>query len=144
MKELLPLALLTGLALFLWQCNRTTYTAENFPTEEYLAFGQGGGYAGTLTTHYLLANGQLFKSEGIEGAKIDNGKIKKGTAKKVLQIYQQELLQHDYQDPGNLYYFLEFVAADTTYAIQWGGSKDQAPQAALDLYQELQLLLPQK
>lgn len=144
MKILLYLALFVVTVLLFWQCNRTTYTAETFPTEEYLAFGQGGGYAGSLTTHYLLANGQLFKSEGIEGPKIDNGKIGKGRAKKILRVYQEELQQFDYQNPGNLYYFLEFVSADTTHEIQWGGSQDKAPQAALDFYQELQSILPQE
>lgn len=143
MKILWRFLSLLGLPLLLWQCSSTTYTADNFPAEDYLMFGQGGGYAGSLTTHYVLTNGQLFKSERIEGAKVANGKIKARKARKIMEMYQQELRGYDFLKPGNRYFFLEYVDVDTTHALQWGTAGEEPPQAVLDFYQELQSLLPQ-
>jgi len=144
MKIMLKCTFLFVLAALCWQCNRITYTAENFPTENYLAFGQGGGFAGSLTTHYLLSNGQFFISEGIEGAKLSAGKIGKGKAKKMLKRYQEEIQPYDFQEPGNRYSFLEYVAADTTYEQQWGRTGIEVPEPMLLFFQDLQLLLPQE
>ena len=144
MKVILNYSLLFVLAALCWQCNRITYTAETFPTENYLAFGQGGGFAGSLTTHYLLANGQLFISEGIDGAKISAGETSKGKAKKMLKRYHEEIQPYDFQEPGNLYSFLEYVAADTTYEQQWGRAGIEVPEPMLLLFQDLQLLLPKE
>lgn len=144
MKIMLKFPLLLLLASLCWQCNRITYTAETFPEEDYLAFGQGGGYAGSLTTHYLLPNGQLFISEGIEGAKLSEGEIARGKAKKMLKRYQEEIKPVDFQEPGNLYTFLEYVAADTTYEQQWGRAGKEVPESLLLFFQDLQLLLPQE
>lgn len=144
MKAILTYTSIFVLAALSWQCNRITYTAETFPTENYLAFGQGGGYAGSLTTHYLLPNGQLFRSEGIEGAKLSEGEISKGKAKKMLKRYHEEIQPLIFQEPGNRYSFLEYVAADTTYEQQWGRVGVDAPEAMLMFFQDLQLLLPQE
>ncbi len=144
MKTILNCTFLLALACLCWQCNRVTYTAETFPEENYLAFGEGGGFAGSLTTHYLLPNGQLFISEGIEGAKVSDGGIGKGKAKKMLQRYQEEIQPYDFQEPGNRYSFLEYVAADTTYEQQWGRAGIEVPEKMLMFFQDLQLLLPQE
>lgn len=132
------------LAALCWQCNRTTYTAETFPTENYLAFGQGGGFSGSLTTHYLLSNGQFFISEGIEGAKLSAGEIGKGKAKKMLKRYQKEIQPYDFQEPGNRYSFIEYVVTDTIYEQQWGRTGMEVPEPILLFFQDLQLLLPQE
>jgi hypothetical protein len=142
MKIILNGTFLFALAALCSQCNRITYTAETFPEENYLAFGQGGGFAGSLTTHYLLSNGQLFISEGIEGAKISDGKIGKRKAKKMLKRYQEEIRPYDFQEPGNLYSFLEYVAADTTYEQQWGRAGMDVPEPMLLFFKDLQLLSP--
>jgi hypothetical protein len=144
MKIILNFTFLFVLAVLCWQCNRITYTAATFPEENYLAFGQGGGFAGSLTTHYLLSNGQLFVSEGIDGAKLSDGKTSKGKAKKMLKRYQEEIRPYDFQEPGNLYFFLEYVAADTTYEQQWGRAGIEVPEKMLEFFQDLQLLLPQE
>lgn len=144
MQAILKYTSIFVLAALCWQCNRITYTAETFPEENYLAFGQGGGFAGSLTTHYLLSNGQLFVSEGIEGAKLADGKISRGKAKKMLQRYREEIQPFVFQEPGNRYSFLEYVAADTTYEQQWGRTGTATPEAMLMFFQDLQLLLPQE
>jgi hypothetical protein len=144
MKVILNYSFFFVVAVLCWQCNRITYTAETFPTEDYLAFGQGGGFAGSLTTHYLLSNGQLFISEGIDGAKISEGEVSKGKAKKMLKRYQEEIQPYHFQEPGNRYSFLEYVAADTTYEQQWGRIGMEVPEPMLLFFQDLQLLLPKE
>ena len=144
MNAILKYTFFLVVAALCWQCNRITYTAQTFPTENYLAFRQGGGYAGSLTTHYLLPNGQLFISEGIEGAKLSDGEISKGKAKKMLKRYQEEIKPLVFQEPGNRYSFIAFVATDTIYEQQWGRAGMEVPEPILLFFQDLQLLLPQE
>ena len=105
-------------------------------------FGSGGGYAGTLTTHYLLPNGQLFKSERIAGAKLAAGEVPAREARRLMERYREEISGHDFQQPGNRYFFIEYVSTDTTHAIQWGAPAADPPAAVLDFYETLQSLLP--
>ena len=142
MKNLLSLVVLLFLSLSLWQCNRTTYTAATFPETDFLSFGSGGGYAGSLTTHYLLPNGQLFLSEGIVGEKMAMGKIAARKAKKLIEEYQDSLYIVQYDEPGNLYYFLEWTGAENKHKIQWAKGQEAAPVAAADFYKKLMRQLP--
>ena len=142
MKILLSVLAVLLLPLLLWQCNRTTFTAVTFPESDYLTFGSGGGYAGALTTHYLLPNGQLFTSEGIVGEKVSTGKIGARKAKKFIQEYQDSLSTVQYDVPGNYYYFLEWIGAEEKHKIQWAKGQDDAPAVAADFYEQLVAQLP--
>ena len=143
MKTLLVASLFAASLLFL-QCNRTTYTAADFPEKNYLSFGNGGGYAGAYTAHYVLENGQLFTQNGIAGEKTAIGKIPARKAKKLFKQYQDSLLAVQYNEPGNMYYFLEWAAADTTYKVQWAKGQAEAPAVATNFYQQLGDILPEK
>lgn len=129
-------------SLLLWQCNRTTYTTDSLPENDYLIFGSGGGYAGALTTNYLFSNGQLFVQEGIAGDKLPLGKISTRKAKKLFEMYQDSLSVVQYDVPGNLYYFVEWVGSDTTHKLQWAKGQNEAPAEALRFYDELIQQLP--
>ncbi len=142
MKIILSVLAISLLPLLLWQCNRTSYTPATFPETDYLSFGSGGGYAGALTTHYLLPNGQLFTTEGIVGEKVPAGKISARKAKRLIQEYQDSLSSVQYDVPGNAYYFLEWTGAVEKHKIQWAKGQDNAPAAAADFYKQLLAQLP--
>lgn len=144
MKSVLTFSAILAIALLLWQCNRTTYTADTFPESDYLTFGSGGGYAGSMTTHYLLSNGQLFTSKSLSGEKTAVGKIGARKAKKLFQEYQDSLINVQYDEPGNVYQFLEWKGADTMHKVQWAKGQAEAPAVAQTFYQQLIGLLPKE
>jgi len=129
---------LLGTALLL-HCNRTTYTAEDFPATDYLAFGKGGGFAGTTTTYYLLDNGQVFVQTGIGDApKQPFATLPRRAARQLLRDYDARLASQSLAAPGNMTTFLRRVTADTTYVQTWG-SADVVPDTALtNFYKKLQ------
>lgn len=144
MKSVLIFLAILATSLLLWQCNRTTYTAETFPESDYLAFGNGGGYAGSTTTHYLLTNGQLFTSKSLTGEMSSVGKISARQAKKLIQEYQDSLINVQYDEPGNIYQFLEWKGAEVTHKLQWSKGEEGAPETAQSFYQQLIRLLPKE
>lgn len=126
-------------AVLLLHCNRTTYTAEDFPATDYLAFGKGGGFAGTTTTYYLLDNGQVFVQTGIgEAPKLPFATVSRRTARQLLRDYDAQLVGKAITAPGNMTTFLRRVTTDTAYIQTWGDT-DVIPDAALtDFYKKLQ------
>lgn len=142
MKSALLFVAAIAISLLLWQCNRTSYTTENFPEADYLAFGSGGGYAGGTNTHYLLTNGQLFASNSLTGEKTVLGKVAVRKTKKLFQAYQDSLLSVQYDEAGNVYQFLEWKSADMMHKVQWPKGGEKAPAAAQALYHKLIELLP--
>jgi hypothetical protein len=129
---------LLGAALLL-HCNRTTYTSENFPATDYLAFGKGGGFAGTSTTYYLLDNGQVFVQTGIgEAPKLPFVTLPRRAARQLLRDYDARLANQALTAPGNMTTFLRRVTADTAYVQMWGGA-DVVPDTVLtNFYKKLQ------
>ncbi|GJM31547.1 MAG: hypothetical protein DHS20C18_05480 [Saprospiraceae bacterium] len=112
-------------------CNTTLYTPDNLP-ERQLHFGSGGGFAGTSTEYLLLDNGQLFRNEGKGYTSLESARP--GAARRVFKaFYKMNLDTLDYNQPGNLYYFIKMQDRGTTYEITWGGFQD-APSKALEVY----------
>lgn len=137
--RILLILLVTALLL---HCNRTTYTAEDFPDTDYLAFGKGGGFAGTTTTYYLLDNGQVFLQTGLgDTPKQPFATIARRTARQLLRDYDAQLVDKAITAPGNVTTFLQRVTTDTTYVQSWG-SADVVPDTALtDFYKKLQAII---
>ncbi|PTM11307.1 MAG: hypothetical protein DA408_13815 [Bacteroidetes bacterium] len=130
------------MVLVLWQCQRNTYSNTNFPADQ-LAFGSGGGFAGTLTTYHLLPNGQLFRSDGIQGDTVSIPPAKKRITKELYTHFDDlELTDIDFDFPGNRYYFISRSTADGSQKITWGDPEQPVPEAVQNLYNELKALVP--
>ena len=120
----------------LFQCNRTAYTSADFP-DDYLEFGQGGGYAGGVTTYFMLPNGQFFRNYGLKVDTTSMGQLEKKAAKNIFERFGAlglDTLQFNH--PGNMYTFVKKHSQDTVLHLSWGN--DPAPPAVLKTYyQEL-------
>ncbi len=126
------------------QCKPTRYSPSELP-EEYLRFGDGGGFAGIETTYTLLENGQLFKHKSKGGDTLELPGVKPHLAKKAIEKAESlGLLTLDFMYPSNIYTFIEFTDDGKTNRIAWGDRDHPVDEKISALYEELRkLTLPQ-
>ncbi len=133
------LALFSALVIFS-QCKNTKYTADNLP-DEYLRFGNGGGFVGIETTYTLLENGQIFKSRSKEPDTLEITGCKRKLAKKILDVAETLGLETlDFMYPGNVYQFIEIQDDGKTNRIAWGDREHPVDEKISTFYAELQKL----
>ncbi|MCB0640031.1 MAG: hypothetical protein KDC44_00255 [Phaeodactylibacter sp.] len=117
MKKLL---LLLFLPLSFFCCKTTTYTLDELP-DTRVYFGEGGGFAGTLTEYLLLPNGQLFvKPQGTSTFVELNGLARKESKLLFKQLDSLRLHKYDFNKPGNLYKYLRQTDAEIDHRVTWG------------------------
>jgi len=95
-----------------------------------IKFGNGGGFTGKLTTYSLAQNGVFEK---------DNIKIKTIKLKETLALYEdaKNLKDYNFNDPENVYSFIEIKTKTKTNKIVWHtGSKNIDPKV-INLYNNL-------
>lgn len=127
-------------AAVLSHCKNTKYTAANLP-DEYLRFGDGGGFAGIETTYTLLENGQLFKakSKGTDTLELQSCKPK--LAKKLFERAEALGLKNmEFMYPSNIYSFIEIVEDGKTNRIAWGDREHPIDEKINAFYDELRKL----
>ena len=136
MKYFSPIFLLSALLSF-FSCKSTQYTPENYPDAQ-ITFGNGGGFAGTYTNYYLFENGQLFRNTT---AKPDFEKVKKVKARTVKQIFNNyktfQLKDYQFNNPGNMTYYIEHKQAGHSHKIQWGGNNEKVDQKVETIFKIL-------
>ena len=87
-----------------------------------IRFGNGGGFTGATITYSLLSNGQLTKSDGGE-----NTSLKTVDSKTVKELFEKakELITYSYNDPDNMYSFMEIQSSEKKQYMVWNlGSKN--------------------
>lgn len=130
-----PLILLASLLFVLSSCK--TYSPDTY-TEQQLIFGEGGGFTGEVSTYILLDNGRLFKQVGkdkqYELLQKVPGKMYKSVFQKVREM---ELMQKEFDHPGNLYKFIEIQEGAEKHTITWGDPNHEVDSSIGDLYQTL-------
>lgn len=117
MKKLLLLVLLP----FVLPCCKTTnYTIDALP-ETRIYFGEGGGFAGTVTEYLLLPNGQLFvKPQGTSTFVELNGLARKESKALFKQLDSLRLHKYDFNKPGNLYKYVRQTNEEIDHKVTWG------------------------
>ena len=96
---------------------------------EEISFGSGGGFTGEIKTYKITADCQLFAQET---------ELKKIEAKKTLELFKQaqELKDLNFNEPSNMYSFIEIKTKKKTNRIVWnvGSTIDNK---IIDLYNNL-------
>jgi hypothetical protein len=119
------------------QCKHPRYTADNLP-DEYLRFGNGGGFTGVETTYTLLENGQLFKATTAAPQAVELKSCKRKTADDLLDTAEAlGVLKLDFTHPGNIYKFIECTDDGQTRRITWGDSGHPVDEKIQALYDQL-------
>lgn len=118
MKNLLLLLLFSFLII---SCSKKVYDPLNYENAK-ITFGSGGGFAGTETSYTLLDNGNLFE---LTSQRQSSEKLTKIDKNQVTQIFNNVKMfkfdELELNDPGNLYYFMEFKSNDGEInTLTWG------------------------
>ena len=120
MKLLQPFFLVTIIVCLGFACTPTRYTPLDFPDAQ-IRFGSGGGFTGVITEYVLLENGQLFKKVSTSDDYEVLPKLKKNRTKQIFNNYHFLNLQTiEFNQPGNLYHFIQFKNKNEEHRITWG------------------------
>ena len=136
----LPLLLL----LFLVACSSTRYTSPAEYPDARINFGHGGGFSGMITEYTLLDNGQLLKKMIHEDSFEMVVTIDKNQTTQLFENYKfLNIGNIQYDQPGNMYKFIQFNHLDADHRITWPGNQypDQYPNLKI-FYENLKSLIP--
>lgn len=125
------------LLLQLISCKTQQYTYDSLP-EKQLVFGKGGGMTGAVDSYTLLENGQLFHCNSMTKDKKNLNPIPKKKAKLFYkQLKSLSLNTSNFNQPGNMYFFIREVVLDTTYSVVWGSTNHQIDTTYTNFYKNL-------
>lgn len=119
MKYLIPVLIIT-IVLIAFSCKSNKYTPADYPDDQII-FGNGGGITGIYTHYYLFENGQLFKNSSTDETYQKVKKLKKQQVTQLFDNYDAlNLSSYQFDEPGNMSYYLEFKRDGKRHKIQWG------------------------
>jgi hypothetical protein len=103
-------------------------------TIEAISFGSGGGFTGMVKMYSLSVNGDLNK--------VDKNKIsfiKKVDKKTVKQLFEKadQLKLYQFNEPENVYSFIEIRTKENKQKIVWGFGSTKVDNRAIILHHEL-------
>lgn len=99
--------------------------------QQFLVFGDGGGFTGQIRQYYVLPSGQVYFSNNIHQPPEYIKKIPKDVfAQIVSNIHALDMINHQVAKPGNVFKLIEYHTAQATYKWLWQDG-DDAPNAQL-------------
>lgn len=121
--------------------DKTRYPA-NYK-KSILFFGQGGGFTGMVTTYALLDNGRFFKKNSLTHPEFEYiGRMARAETSQLFTNYTfLGLPSMTINDPGNIYYFVEYSLKKNNHRLTWGGS-NPAPENLKLFYTLLYHFIP--
>ena len=103
-----------------------------------ISFGNGGGFTGQEITYSLTSDGVLMMTDKLKNETTEITKLK---ANKTLNLFDQlteiNIAGLDFNQPGNMYYFIKETNKSGTQKVVWGDGENTPPQAVKDYYQLL-------
>ncbi|MEQ9441738.1 MAG: hypothetical protein RIG62_22045 [Cyclobacteriaceae bacterium] len=131
--------LIFAFGAILGSCQRSGFQPEAID-QDYITFGKGGGMANQVDTYYILRNGKVYHHNKLTKEYTRLDRLNKPTR---TQCFNQALALPDsvfgYNEPGNIYYFLN-IHADTVKQCTWGRQQFTPADDILSFYQYAQAL----
>ncbi|GAB4410781.1 MAG: hypothetical protein OHK0039_15410 [Bacteroidia bacterium] len=129
------------LAGLLGACRSQSGTPATYDGKRLL-FGSGGGITGAVTTYHLFEDGQLYRQPWRADTLEAVDRVPRKVCKALFaRLETGELAAVRFEQPGNMYAFVELAGVETPRRIVWdAGNPVKAPQALLTLYEDLQAL----
>lgn len=118
----------------------STFLVSCFGTKHYteIKFGNGGGFAGSITEYIIKPDGEILINKGFENNFIKFKTIKKKELKEIQKrLSELSNVPVEFNHPGNIYYFLEFKIDNELNKITWGDPKYNEPKEIKELYEYL-------
>lgn len=120
------LVLLAGLLLGSCRAGKADPGSDSGPR---LHFGQGGGFTGAVTTFVLLPDGRLFR-RGADETDTYLATLDKALARQLFAHFRQvEFDKIHFNEPGNLYRFIEWYdRGEMRNRLVWGAEGVKPPE----------------
>ncbi|OJV24261.1 MAG: hypothetical protein BGO32_04435 [Bacteroidetes bacterium 37-13] len=101
---------------------------------EEISFGGGGGFTGEIKNYTLTADGKLFEKEK---------ELKKIDKTKTLEIFNEakELKDYNFNEPDNMYSFIEIKTKEKTNRIVWGFGSAKIDMAVIQFNNKITSLI---
>jgi hypothetical protein len=113
--------------------------------EALLAFGNGGGFTGASQMYTLSSKGMLSQYNSLSN---DSTKLGEIPAKQVKFFFEEarklKLDTLKFNEPGNMYRFIEFAENGKTNRVTWGKAGQTPPTGCEALYDSLHSIIPKK
>lgn len=97
---------------------------------EEITFGSGGGFTGQIRIYTLTSEGELFEND-------ESIKNISSRHKRELFTKATELVDYSYNEPGNIYSFVQIKSNNKTNRIVWKYQAADLDQKVLSLYNSL-------
>lgn len=128
------------LCTLLFSCKSREFPADT-TEQSMIRFGSGGGFTGFYTNYMLMEDGRLFKQADPDKVVVWMQKVSASTRKSCFaRVDSLGLKTLDFQQPGNMTYFIDVVEQGTHHEVSWGDGKSRAHPEILRLYEDLMAL----
>ena len=95
-----------------------------------IRFGSGGGFTGKIKTYIFTPDRKLLE---------DNGVLQTVDSRKALELFQRakELKNYEFNEPENMYSFIEIQTQEKTNRIVWSSASSTVDRRAVELHKAL-------
>jgi hypothetical protein len=137
MNYLILLVSVGAAALLFWFCKTPDGQKKN-DIPRALHWGTGGGFTGVESMYALTPDRQLRTRTSIKDTLRNVDRIGKRKVKKIFALADSlQLLQLDFNHPGNTYKYLEVQEGDQLRRIVWGDARYPVPAQIQNLFDQL-------
>ncbi len=131
--------LVAGIAIVSCKSQKEVQTqkeVQKFMPDEFMqkqiVFGNGGGFTGLETTFVLQQNGQLFKLN-MDSTYTELGMLSAEETQKYFDKLEEcKVKEVDFNNPGNMYFFLEEKEGTDTHRLVWGDERMGMPADSIN------------
>jgi len=117
--------LLFSLSLFAFACSSNQSAVKDYQ-DDFIQFGEYGGFAGTYIEHQVLADGRVFSRANEKAKFISMESVSKESAQRIFDNYESlKIGEIQVSDPGNLTKFVKAKINGKTIKQEWGGNVQQ-------------------
>ncbi len=112
---------------------------------DWVAIGEGGGITGIETHYFFTESGMVYRQTGFDTTYIKLPSVRPAIVQQVIEsIEKLDLINYQFQQPGNVYKFLQCKIAGKENRIVWRSDNDGVSSACTRLYHLLNQSLKAK
>jgi hypothetical protein len=102
---------------------------------DLVVIGDGGGITGIETRYFFTESGMVYRQTGFDTTFVKLPPVKPAIVQQVIESAEKlDLINYHYQQPGNVYKFLQLKIAGKENRIVWRSDSDGVSPACTGLY----------
>lgn len=115
-------------------CKSIPFSPENY-RDNYIVMGEGGGFAGVETHHFITLKGDVFRRVAQDTLLQKLPAVSQRLVDQVMNTVEQlDLINYEYNRPGNTYKFLHFYVDGKDQKVVWSGNDQEVNPACQNLF----------